>query len=156
MTLQVTFVATNAPLNCAYFNLTENTCPTAVITTLPEDLKDTPIFNSISRVLRLPSGASVWKIFSPEVFTDEILEQFFPGALREWIYRKEWKAYPRLDPIETFAPIEMFPDIDSYGLWYTSGIESFISTMETSAMSGRNVAALIAQRIFGNRTSSGS
>ena len=28
-------------------------------------------------------------------------------------------------------------------LWYTSGIESFISTMETSALMGRNVAKLI-------------
>jgi prenylcysteine oxidase/farnesylcysteine lyase len=28
-------------------------------------------------------------------------------------------------------------------LWYTSGIESFISTMETSALSGKNVARLI-------------
>ena len=153
MTLHVTFVATKAPLNCAYFNLTGNNCPTAIMTTLPEDLKDTPIFYSISRILRLPSGASVWKIFSPKVFTDEILEPFFPGAAREWTYRKDWKAYPRLDPIEIFSPIELFPDVSSYGVWYTSGIESFISTMETSAMSGRNVAALIAQRIFGNRTS---
>jgi len=28
-------------------------------------------------------------------------------------------------------------------LWYTSGIESFISTMETSALMGRNVAKLV-------------
>jgi prenylcysteine oxidase/farnesylcysteine lyase len=30
-------------------------------------------------------------------------------------------------------------------LWYTGGIESFISTMETSALMGKNVASLISQ-----------
>jgi prenylcysteine oxidase / farnesylcysteine lyase len=150
MTLHVTLLATKAPLNCAYFNLTDR-CPTDIATTLPEDPKDTPIFNSISHGSRLPYGGSVWKIFSPKLFTDEILEQLFPGAPVDWIYRKEWKAYPRLDPIETFAPVELVPGIDSCGLWYTSGIESFISTMETSALSGRNVAGLIAQRLFGNK-----
>jgi prenylcysteine oxidase/farnesylcysteine lyase len=28
-------------------------------------------------------------------------------------------------------------------LWYTSGIERFISTMETSALMGKNVARLV-------------
>jgi prenylcysteine oxidase / farnesylcysteine lyase len=152
MTLHVTFLATKAPFNCALFNLSENTCPTVVMTTLPTNPADTPIFNSISRGFRLSTGQSAWKIFSPEVFTDEILEQFFPGEPVDWVYRKEWLAYPRLDPIERFAPIELVPGLDSFGLWYTSGIESFISTMETSAMSGRNIAALIAQRIFGKHT----
>jgi prenylcysteine oxidase/farnesylcysteine lyase len=30
-------------------------------------------------------------------------------------------------------------------VWYTGGIESFISTMETSALMGRNVASLMFQ-----------
>jgi prenylcysteine oxidase / farnesylcysteine lyase len=149
VTLHVTLLATKAPLNCALFNFSENTCPTDILTTLPPNPDDAPIFNSISREFRLPSGQSAWKIFSPEAFTDQILERFFPGEPVDWVYRKEWKAFPRLDPIERFAPIELVPGLDSYGLWYTSGIESFISTMETSAMSGRNVAALIAQRLFG-------
>ncbi|KAG7149750.1 hypothetical protein HYQ46_001329 [Verticillium longisporum] len=33
------------------------------------------------------------------------------------------------------------------GLYYTSGIESFISTMETSALMGKNVARLIADEL---------
>ena len=33
------------------------------------------------------------------------------------------------------------------GIWYTSGIEQFISTMETSALMGRNIAKLIANRM---------
>jgi hypothetical protein len=32
-----------------------------------------------------------------------------------------------------------------------SGIESFISTMETSALSGKNVAALLAGRLWDNK-----
>ena len=35
------------------------------------------------------------------------------------------------------------------GLWYTGGIESFISTMETSALMGKNVAALMVQSWLG-------
>jgi hypothetical protein len=42
--------------------------------------------------------------------------------------------YPRV----SFEEIEL-----ARGFYYTSGIESFISTMETSALSGMNVAQLI-------------
>lgn len=38
----------------------------------------------------------------------------------------------------TFEELELAP-----GFYYTSGIESFISTMETSALMGMNVAQLI-------------
>ena len=31
-------------------------------------------------------------------------------------------------------------------MWYTSGIESFISTMETSSLMGMNVARLVVDR----------
>ncbi|KAK2808418.1 hypothetical protein FQN50_004803 [Emmonsiellopsis sp. PD_5] len=55
-----------------------------------------------------------------------------------WCHEKVWNSYPYLYPRVTFEDIKMGP-----GLWYTSGIESFISTMETSSLSGMNVAALI-------------
>jgi prenylcysteine oxidase / farnesylcysteine lyase len=35
------------------------------------------------------------------------------------------------------------------GFYYTSGIESFISTMETSALMGKNVAQLIMDDFLG-------
>ena len=38
----------------------------------------------------------------------------------------------------TFEELELAP-----GFYYTSGIESFISTMETSALMGMNVAQLV-------------
>lgn len=55
-----------------------------------------------------------------------------------WIYRKVWDSYPYEYPRVTFEELRLDQD-----LWYTSGIESFISTMETSALMGKNVARLI-------------
>ena len=40
-----------------------------------------------------------------------------------------------------------------WNLWYTSPIESFISTMETSALAGSNVAKLIVNGWIGDRES---
>jgi len=90
----------------------------------------------------------VYKIFSAAKITKTILHELFDGAQIDWIHRKEWKAFPQLDPIDTFAPLEFYPGSDGAGVWYTSGIESFISTMETSALSGRNIAALISRRLW--------
>ena len=147
MTLHVTLVATKAVYNPGYFNL-NGSVPTTIVTTLPNNTVDIPIFNSLSRVLRLRTGESVYKIFSPNKITNEFLDELFIGAPIEWSFRKTWQAYPRLDPIDTFAPIELYPDLEGIGVWYTSGIESFISTMETSALSGRNIAALIARKLW--------
>ncbi len=147
MTLHVTLVATKAVYNPGFFNLNRSV-PSAILTTLPYNTDDIPIFNSLSRVLRLPTGESVYKIFSPGTITNELLDELFSGAPIEWIFRKTWEAYPRLDPIETFAPIELYPYLEGTGVWYTSGIESFISTTETSALSGRNIAALITKRLW--------
>lgn len=55
-----------------------------------------------------------------------------------WFYEKTWNPYPFLYPRVTFEDSSLAPNI-----WYTGGIESFISTMETSALMGRNVAALM-------------
>jgi prenylcysteine oxidase / farnesylcysteine lyase len=148
MTLHVTLIATKAPINPELFNI-DHTVPAAILTTLPNNLTDAPFFNSISRVKLLHSGESVWKIFSPKRISEETLKELFGKYAKiPWIHRKVWQAYPRLDPISEFAPIELYPQDASAGVWYTSGIESFISTMETSALSGRNVAHLIARRLW--------
>jgi prenylcysteine oxidase/farnesylcysteine lyase len=55
-----------------------------------------------------------------------------------WYHEKTWHPYPFLYPRVTFEDPILAP-----GIWYTGGIESFISTMETSALMGKNVAALI-------------
>ena len=56
-----------------------------------------------------------------------------------WSYEKVWYSYPREYPRITFEDLQL-----ADGLWYTSGIESFISTMETSSLMGKNIARLIA------------
>jgi len=148
LTLHVTLVATKAAINPGYFKI-NTSVPSFILTTLPNNISDTPIFTSISRILRLPTGESVYKIFSHGTITNEILDEIFIGEPIGWVHRKTWQAYPQLDPIEKFAPIELYPTSSGIGFWYTSGIESFISTMETSALSGRNIAALISQRLWG-------
>ncbi|PGH36101.1 prenylcysteine oxidase/farnesylcysteine lyase [[Emmonsia] crescens] len=55
-----------------------------------------------------------------------------------WYYEKMWQSYPYLYPRVTFEDIKIAPN-----LWYTNGMESFISTMETSSLAGMNVAGLI-------------
>ncbi|KAJ5103743.1 Prenylcysteine oxidase [Penicillium argentinense] len=103
----------------------------------------------------------VYKIFSPEQPTAEFIAEAFdieynkssmvvphsntsiadlPRNEISWFHEKVWHPYPLLYPRVTFEEILLAP-----GIWYTSGIESFISTMETSALMGRNVAALMMQ-----------
>jgi prenylcysteine oxidase/farnesylcysteine lyase len=55
-----------------------------------------------------------------------------------WYYPHVWKSYPYEYPRVTFEELELAP-----GFYYTSGIESFISTMETSALMGMNIAQLV-------------
>lgn len=94
----------------------------------------------------------VYKIFSPApvngTFLARILGLEAPEHgedLRDddvsWIYRKVWDSYPYEYPRVTFEELKL-----DDRLWYTSGIESFISTMETSSLMGMNIAKLMVQR----------
>ncbi|OTA98763.1 hypothetical protein M426DRAFT_325716 [Hypoxylon sp. CI-4A] len=109
----------------------------------------------------------VYKIFSPDKVTPEFLSQLlgvqipdtFTGTTPSdanaddgetivepisWYYPAIFHPYPQSYPRVTFQD----PVIGD-GLYYTSGIESFISTMETSALMGMNVARLIADDYLG-------
>lgn len=103
----------------------------------------------------------VYKIFSAEEVTAEFLSKVFGVKVPEafvvedgaeavdeegatvnpvsWFHPAVFYSYPVESPRTTFQD----PEIGE-GLYYTSGIESFISTMETSALMGKNIAALIA------------
>ncbi|KAH6606018.1 prenylcysteine oxidase [Trichoderma cornu-damae] len=103
----------------------------------------------------------VYKIFSPKPVTPQFLSDLlgvkvpetFTAAAAEngggddeesgadpisWYHPHWFYSYPIELPRVTFQD----PILGS-GLYYTSGIESFISTMETSALMGMNVARLI-------------
>ncbi|OAA65292.1 prenylcysteine oxidoreductase [Niveomyces insectorum RCEF 264] len=64
-----------------------------------------------------------------------------------WYYPHVFHSYPRALPRVTFQD-----PVLGDGIYYTSGIESFISTMETSALMGRNVARLIVDDMQGLTT----
>ncbi|KAH9845209.1 putative prenylcysteine lyase [Teratosphaeria destructans] len=94
----------------------------------------------------------LYKVFSPARLNNTFLSHLlgrqhprdyttnFPlGELDiSWMYRKVWHSYPYEVPRATFENIQL-----DDGIWYTSGIEGFITTMETSALMGKNVAKLI-------------
>ncbi|KAI0411575.1 prenylcysteine oxidase [Xylaria grammica] len=103
----------------------------------------------------------VYKIFSPEAVTPDFLSELLgvdiPTSFTQddhddensaaddstikpvsWFHATVFHPYPQKYPRVTFQD-----PILGDGLYYTSGIESFISTMETSALMGMNVARLI-------------
>ncbi|USP73414.1 Farnesylcysteine lyase [Curvularia clavata] len=163
--LHTTLFASPFQLSQAAFNLdAKSPVPRAILTTLPPseqpvDGVGSPNFYSISiSGTAINQQASpmrkeyIYKIFSPSRVNATFLSHILSRDVSEeeaehgeangavsWIHHKLWHSYPREYPRVTFEEIEL-----DDGLWYTSGIESFISTMETSALSGKNVAKLIA------------
>ncbi|KAJ5808499.1 Prenylcysteine oxidase [Penicillium riverlandense] len=115
---------------------------------------------TVTRSTRLENGSDVqqdhyvYKIFSPERPTAQFIAQILgleqtdlqktiadlPRTDISWFHEKFWNPYPLLYPRVTFEETRLAPRV-----WYTGGIESFISTMETSALMGRNVATLMLQ-----------
>ncbi|KAF2087212.1 prenylcysteine oxidase-like protein 1 precursor, partial [Saccharata proteae CBS 121410] len=173
VTLHVTLLASPRRLNPAFFSLPPSShVPDTILTTLAPD--ETPDgkrqfvgragFFSISTLRRArnpETGRTEWlyKIFSPEAIDEAFLGAMlgidgeFPigGASDEitWLYRKVWQSYPYELPRVTFEKLGRRGLEGS--LWYTSGIESFISTMETSALMGRNVARLVVDGWVGEK-----
>lgn len=163
--LHVTLFTTPLQLSRAAFNIPEGQeVPLTVLTTLPaseqpregSDSAGSPGFYSISTldIVENPkTGAQeyLYKIFSPmELDKQWILDHLETGSGKtrsekdeiSWIHRKLWYSYPQESPRDEFDDIEL-----GDGLWYTGGMETFISTMETNALMGRNVAALVIEAL---------
>lgn len=158
--LHVTLFTSPHLLSPVHFGLPpDKPTPQAIITTLPPDehpphnaTVGSPGFYSISLLQDIINPATsgleyAYKIFSPAPPTTEFLASLLgvtseAGEISErdltWIYRKVWHSYPYEYPRDSFEDIKL-----SEGLWYTSAVERFISTMETSALMGRNVARLV-------------
>lgn len=167
--LHVTHFATPYKLSPAAFDLAPDAqVPRAILTTIPAEepyphngttFNGSPGFFSISILKSLinplssiPRQEYVYKIFSDTPVTAAFLSKYLgvhvtdaevegtasPDANVSWIHHKLFHSYPHELPRLTFEEL----DLDE-GLWYTSGVESFISTMETSALMGRNVARLV-------------
>jgi len=106
----------------------------------------------------------LYKIFSPSPMTGTFLSSLFAIPYSNtsaadpisdlsknditWYHEKVWNSYPYETPRSSFEEIKLDSTTASgTGVWYTSGMESFISTMETSALMGMNVARLIVDEI---------
>ncbi|RMJ23308.1 Prenylcysteine [Aspergillus sp. HF37] len=106
-----------------------------------------PTASFIARVLGIqPSNTST----STSANDDSSIGDL-PKSDISWFHEKLWNPYPFLYPRVTFDEPELARNV-----WYTSGIEGFISTMETSALMGRNVAALVSEGWVGRTAKEGS
>ncbi|KAJ6264606.1 hypothetical protein Dda_0755 [Drechslerella dactyloides] len=154
--LHVTLFASPYRLSPKYFNCDKELVPDMILSTLPDEsdantrhVGPTGFWSvNILRTLdrKLENGVKrreyLYKIFSPEYWPDEKIYEMMgqPGDAKAltWTYRKLWQAYPVEEPRTTFQEAEL-----DFGLWYTAGMEAFISCMETMSLAGKNVAANI-------------
>ncbi|CAG7998939.1 unnamed protein product [Penicillium salamii] len=163
--LHITVLVSPHQLSPKFFNLPpQSTVPEIILTALPLDLNigsrrdgvGPAGFWSLRRVRLETNGTlpeHLYKIISPEPLTAEFVSRLFgnedsagmstladiPKEHLSWYHEKAWQAYPYHYPTDKFEEIQL-----GDGLWYTSGIERFLSAMEMSSLSGMNVAALIA------------
>ena len=177
--LHVTLFTSPFQLSPGFFGLDPGSKPpSTVLTTLGKDERPMPGaaaagksgFFSIStlRIVTNPNTLReeyLYKIFSPAAVTADFLSSLLgvrvPQSFTQdpkvegdvdasmvapitWYYPHVFHSYPIEYPRVTFQD-----PILRDGLYYTSGIESFISTMETSGLMGMNVARLIADDFAG-------
>jgi prenylcysteine oxidase/farnesylcysteine lyase len=167
VTLHVTVFNSPLQLSPEFFGLPpESKAPTTVLTTLPPGEEAKPGsaaagkagFYSISSIRTITNPKTnqleyTYKIFSPKPVTSDLLSRLFGVEIPEtftastgldsqdaisWYYAHVFQSYPIPYPRVTFQE-----PIVGRGVYYTSGMESFISCMETNALMGKNVAKLI-------------
>lgn len=100
----------------------------------------TPAF--LSRLL----GVEVPDTFTTDAATADAGEDAVVEPV-SWYYPHVFHSYPKALPRVTFQD-----PIVGDGVYYTSGMECFISTMETNALMGKNVARLIVDAALGKST----
>lgn len=163
-TVHVTLFTSPRVLDPTYFGLRAgDVTPTTVLTTLNKteqmDYKiqmgegkkavGSPGFFSVTSIRELVRNGRteyLYKVFSPESFSDDKVKQLL-GVQEDghthaditWIYRHVWEnAYPYGYPRVIFDDIKL-----ARRLWNTGGIESLVSTLESSSLMGKNVAKLM-------------
>ncbi|KAF4126157.1 prenylcysteine oxidase / farnesylcysteine lyase [Geosmithia morbida] len=167
--LHVTLLTTPFRLRPGFFGLEPGSkAPSNVYTTLPVDEEPrlgnaagSPGFFSVSTLRPVTDPRSgrrefLYKIFSPEPVEPTFLSDIFgvhvdevkgkgDGGPISWYYPTSFYAYPTALPRVTFQD-----PVVGDGVFYTSGMEGFISTMETNALMGMNVARLMVDEVRGN------
>ena len=175
MMLHVTLFTSPFSLQPGYFGLEPGTkAPSNVYTTLkegeeagqgPDGVGSTGFYSisTLRRVVNPDTGKReyLYKIFSSEAVTAKFLSDILGAQIPEaftatatddaetemvepisWYHATTFHSYPVELPRVTFQD----PVVGSE-VYYTSGMESFISTMETSALMGMNVARLVADGV---------
>ncbi|KAF4449749.1 prenylcysteine oxidase/farnesylcysteine lyase [Fusarium austroafricanum] len=167
--LHVTLFASALELSPEFFGLKPGSkAPATVYTTLgedeepkqgPEGVGRTGFFSisTLKYVINPNTGQKerVYKIFSPKPITAEFLSSLLGTKIPDsvisgkgqddantskpitWYHPQLFHSYPIELPRVTFEG-----PVIGEGVYYTSGIESFISCMEASALMGKNVARL--------------
>ncbi|KAF9786021.1 Prenylcysteine lyase-domain-containing protein [Thelephora terrestris] len=141
-----TVLTTNASHpNPAYFGLKPTATPPRTIFTTATNDGEEPEFLSLKYYSAIQRGQQeeyVVKILSKEQLPEESLERLFGPDSVKWVYTHEWKT-PVLTPTTTFPPIRL-----DKGFYYVNAFDSVISTIESSIVSGRNVADLLLREDF--------
>ena len=133
-TLHVTLI--RGDINPVYFNMKDvSQLPSSILTSAEYK----PDFRSLT-MLSVDEHGQSFKMFSDEPLNDDLLNELFQNI--SMIQRKQWKSYPKMTPKNiqrwTASKFILLP-----GLFYVNAFEPMISTMETEAMSGHNVARLV-------------
>lgn len=100
-------------------------------------------FTSFVLQFRFDNGTCVFKVFSRTAVSDATLQEAFAGPFTVH-FRRAWRAYPVLAPVETRDWAATI--LDEQGIVYANAIESVVSTMETAVLAGRNAARWIEQK----------
>ncbi|WVF66429.1 hypothetical protein IAT40_001169 [Kwoniella sp. CBS 6097] len=139
--LHVTYLTTSQPHpQPSFFGLPKGSfVPNTIITSSsPKGSAIPPArFQSISWHGETSPGSKEYavKIFSLTRLNERFLLELL-GEQPSWLLRKEWDSYPKLRPINNYAPVQPMK-----GFHYLAAQEAWVSTMETQTISGREAVA---------------
>lgn len=140
----VTFVA--GIVDPTYFGLATNQAvPTEILTIENKSLP----FSTLAVHADLPNGTHVYKMFSREPVTEDLLDSVFKERFQT--ERLAWQAYPKLQPTPpgTWPPfvIPLGTTADNGEVFYTGAMETPVSCMETQIIAAKNAALQVAQSL---------
>lgn len=141
--LYTSYVVTDKPLDASErfgSNKTYNN-----ILTIPNNKShEAETFTAIKHTAVTKAGHHVYRMFSVEEPTDSYVSDIFGNVKIVDIVSAYWyNSYPDTKPVS-----DDYPDVElSENLFYTSSMDVFLSTIETNALSGKNVARLIADKL---------